>query len=61
MFKNAEKISKAMDMLIKVTDELEKLERKEQLVAVIHELSVVHQGVLGDLRTYAHNTDYEDN
>lgn len=50
MFKNAEKISKAIDMLIKVTDDLEKEERKDQLVNVIHELSGVHQAVLGDLR-----------
>ncbi|MDC3414244.1 hypothetical protein [Terrihalobacillus insolitus] len=50
MFKNAEKISKAIDILIKVTDDLEKEERKDQMVNVIHDLSVAHQAVLGDLR-----------
>ncbi|WP_018934328.1 hypothetical protein [Gracilibacillus lacisalsi] len=49
MFKNAEKISKAMDMLIKVTEELENQERKDEMVNVIHDLSKVHQNVLGDL------------
>ncbi|SET84293.1 hypothetical protein SAMN05216389_1383 [Oceanobacillus limi] len=49
MFKNAEKISKAIDNLIKIADGLEKDERKQELVNVIHELSCVHQNVLGDL------------
>ncbi|UFT98074.1 hypothetical protein KO561_12765 [Radiobacillus kanasensis] len=57
MFKNAEKISKAMDMLIKVTEELDNQERKDQMVAVIHDLSGVHQAVLGDLRKPSPFTD----
>ncbi|WP_163538344.1 hypothetical protein [Gracilibacillus sp. YIM 98692] len=49
MFKNAEKISKCMDQLIKVTDDLDNQERKDELASVIHELSIVHQHVLGDV------------
>lgn len=50
MFKNAEKISKAIDLLMKVTDDLESKERKNQMVNVLHDLSGAHQAVLGDLR-----------
>ena len=49
MFKNVEKISKCMDQLIKVTEELNNQERKEELTEAIHKLSIVHQNVLGDL------------
>ncbi|WP_153401954.1 hypothetical protein [Gracilibacillus oryzae] len=49
MFKNAEKLSKCLDQLIKVTEELENQERIDELVNVIHQLSIVHQNVLGDL------------
>lgn len=49
MFKNVEKISKCMDQLIKVAEELNNQERKEELTEAIHKLSIVHQNVLGDL------------
>lgn len=55
MFKNSEKISKAIDLLMKVTDDLENQERKDQLVNVLHDLSGVHQNVMGDLRKGAGN------
>lgn len=54
MFKNAEKISKTIDQLIKVTDDLENQERKDELLQVIHQLSIVHQNVLGDLAKEKH-------
>lgn len=50
MFENAEKVSKCMDQLIKVTGNLEKQERKDELLECIHQLSIVHQNILGDLR-----------
>ncbi len=53
MFKDAEKISKAIDNLIKITDGLEKEERRQEMVNVIHNLSCVHQNVLGDLTNKA--------
>lgn len=48
MFKNAEKIGKTIDTLIKMSSDLSQ-ERQQELVYVIHELSKVHQNVLGDL------------
>lgn len=49
MFKNAERISRAIDNLIKITSDLKAQERKDEMTVVIHELSRVHQHVLGDL------------
>lgn len=49
MFKNVEKISKLMDQLIKLTDELENVERKNEMVNVIHQLAEVQKNLLGDL------------
>ena len=54
MFKNVEKISKCMDQLIKVAEDLNQ-ERKEELTEAIHKLSIVHQNVLGDLTKNSHN------
>ena len=39
MFKNVEKISKCMDQLIKVAEDLNQ-ERKEELTEVIHQLAM---------------------
>lgn len=49
MFKTVEKISKLLDQLIKLTDELENEERKHELINVIHGLSKVQQNVIGDM------------
>lgn len=48
MFKNAEKIGKTIETLMKTADDLSE-ERKYELLNVIHKLSKVHQNVLGDL------------
>lgn len=61
MFKNAEKISKTIDQLIKVTEDLENQERKDELLQVIHQLSVVHQNVLGDLTRSVYNKEETKN
>jgi len=47
--KEANRIGRTIDNLMKITDDLEKNERKTELINVIHQLSIVHQNVLGDL------------
>jgi len=49
MFKNTDKISKAIDLLVKVTQDTESDERKEQTVEVIHSLSKLQQDHFKDL------------
>lgn len=49
MFKDVEKISKLIDQLMKLANELENKERKNEMICVIHQLSKVQQNVLGDL------------
>ena len=50
MFKTTDKISKAMDLIIKVAEEINDPERKEEALSVIHELSVLHSKCFNDLR-----------
>ncbi len=50
MFKTTDKISKAIDLLIKVTSELENEHRKNQTVEAIHSLSKLQQDCFADLR-----------
>lgn len=49
MFKTAERIGKNIESLMKIVSELKNEDRKNELLVVIHELSKVHQNVLGDL------------
>lgn len=49
MFKTTERISKAIDQVIKATEEIEDEGRKQQALKVIHEMSVLHSDCLSDL------------
>lgn len=49
MFKDVEKISKLIDQLMKLANELENKERKNEMICVIHQLAAVQKNVLGDL------------
>lgn len=49
MFKNVERISKLIDQLMKLTEELDNKERKNEMVNVIHQLAEVQKNLLGDL------------
>lgn len=55
MFKNAERIGKTIEQLIKVAEEIKNEERKQELITVIHGLAKVHQNVLGDLTQHQQN------
>lgn len=50
MFKNVEKISKAIDLLVKVAEDTKDKNRSNELVNAIHNLSVVQQEYFGDLK-----------
>ena len=49
MFKNVERISKLIDQMMKLTEELDNKERKNEMVNVIHQLAEVQKNLLGDL------------
>lgn len=49
VLKEANRIGRTIDTLMKITDDLERQERKDELINVIHQLSVVHQNVLLDI------------
>ncbi len=50
MFKTADKISKAIDLLIKVTAEVEEPERKEEALAVVHQISHLYSNCILDIK-----------
>jgi len=49
MFKTTDKINKAMDLVIKASDELENPTRKEQAIECIHVLSKLQQDCFADM------------
>lgn len=49
VFKNVERISKLIDQMMKLTEELDNQERKNEMVNVIHQLAEVQKNLLGDL------------
>lgn len=52
MFKTTDRINKAMDMVVKAIEELENEERKQQALAVVHELSNLYSDCIKDLKSY---------
>lgn len=51
MFKTTDRISKAMDMVIKAAEELKNEERKQQAIEVAHQISVLHSNCFDDLKS----------
>lgn len=49
MFKTTDKINKAMDLVMKASEEIENEERKEQAIEAVHILSKLQQDCFADL------------
>ncbi len=50
MFKTADKISKAIDIVIKSTEEMTNEERKEEAIAAVHQLSNLYSNCISDIK-----------
>lgn len=49
MFATADKINRAIDQVIKATEEIEREDRKQQALQAVHVLSVLRSDCLSDL------------